>query len=148
MEERLGRFGRPLTTVLVLSLGLGGAAWGLKLFWDNVVFPIYHVVLDIINVQEITLEELIKRVGLPIVVYFLFIVLLWIVSKIVFNRTIIKPSIIANESAMAILIKAEENVERAEELLLILKSVNDTKDSQSEGVSPTYPETTKDSHDC
>ncbi len=63
MEERLGRFGRPLTTVMVINLALGASSWGLKLFWDNAIYPISQFIQTTLEVQPITLEELVKKVG-------------------------------------------------------------------------------------
>lgn len=42
MEERLGRFGRPVSTALVLLLFLGIGSWMIGLFWDNLVWPLVN----------------------------------------------------------------------------------------------------------
>ena len=39
-EERLGRLGRPFTTLIIISAGLGIIAWGVAQVYKSVVAPI------------------------------------------------------------------------------------------------------------
>ena len=40
MEERLGKVGRPFTTLLVIAVGLGIIGWGFRSFYTTVIGPI------------------------------------------------------------------------------------------------------------
>lgn len=40
IEERLGRFGRPFTTAIVVSAGLGIISWGGHAFFTKLVLPV------------------------------------------------------------------------------------------------------------
>ena len=44
MEERLGRFGRPLSTLVVLAAALGIIAWGFHQVWVKIITPVVRVV--------------------------------------------------------------------------------------------------------
>ena len=44
MEERFGRFGRPMTTVLLLAVWVAVVAWALKMGWDNVLVPLTRAI--------------------------------------------------------------------------------------------------------
>ena len=58
MEERLGRFGRPFTTIMVVVVGLGITAWGGHMVWSKIVQPI----LNLSGVD--TNPELLSAIGL------------------------------------------------------------------------------------
>ena len=47
MEERFGRFGRLMTTVLLLAVWVAVVAWALKMGWDNLLVPLTRAI-DII----------------------------------------------------------------------------------------------------
>ena len=40
MEERLGPFGRPLTTLMILAAALGVIAWGVTQVIDKLILPV------------------------------------------------------------------------------------------------------------
>ncbi len=90
MEERLGRFGRLLTTVLVLSLALGGIAWGLKSFYDNAIWPLTQLIQGILDNRG-TSEDL-KRHALSSGIYIIGLVILSFVFLIVYHKTIRQPA--------------------------------------------------------
>ncbi|MDO8749689.1 MAG: hypothetical protein Q7K03_00885 [Dehalococcoidia bacterium] len=69
MEERLGKLGRPLTTVVVLCLALGASAWGLKSFWDYMVFPIAQFVQAFMAASPMTLADFATKVLTPFAIY-------------------------------------------------------------------------------
>ena len=43
MEERLGRLGRPLSTLVLLAAALGIIAWGFHQVWSKVIGPLVRV---------------------------------------------------------------------------------------------------------
>ncbi len=89
MEERLGRFGRSITTAVVICVVLGIVAWALKLFWDNIVFPVY---LFIKATGEATSpEQFLKEIATPFGVYVLICIMFYILFLIVVNYTILRP---------------------------------------------------------
>lgn len=93
MEERLGKFGRPLTTVLVICLALGASAWGIRLFWDNLASPFSKFIQTIINMRPISLELFVEKVITPTAVFLLLLSVLWVIGFIIFRKTIWKPSV-------------------------------------------------------
>ncbi|MBI4188650.1 MAG: hypothetical protein HY529_05535 [Chloroflexi bacterium] len=101
MEERLGKFGRPLTTIVVLALAFGAIAWGLNLFWYNVVSPISKFIQTILEVRPFTLEDFVKTVITPLAILIILSIILFILTQILFRKTIIK--------------QAEKSVRMAEE---------------------------------
>jgi len=92
MEERLGRFGRLLVILMVVSLALGASAWGLKLVWDNAVYPISQFIQTIFEVQPITLEELVKQVVTPLALYIVFSVVFFFLLNMLWRRRVEKPT--------------------------------------------------------
>ena len=141
MEERLGRFGRPLTTIVVISLALGACAWGIKLFVDNAVSPIYKVILSLMNIQGLSVEEFIT----PFVIYIALLIVISLIFYILYRKTIVKRAMqSANEAikqAEQIISEAEERIKQTEEvtqkaqkLLIELKreSKSDIQYSQTE----------------
>lgn len=138
MEERLGKFGRPLTTLVVISLALGALSWGIKLFWDNLVSPISKFIQIIYEVQPITSEDFVNKVITPSVVCIMLLLIIFIIFQLIVRKTICKPSMKhVNEAtkmiqeAIEAQTKTEELVQKAEQLLIKLESTLDKKDSQT-----------------
>ncbi|MFA5316802.1 MAG: hypothetical protein WC369_05210 [Dehalococcoidales bacterium] len=86
MEERLGRFGRTLATLVVICLALGASAWGLKLFWDNVIYPISRFVMTIIEVQPINFEDFVDGVVTPLAVFLFFLVIIFTLFQLYIHK--------------------------------------------------------------
>jgi len=138
MEERLGRFGRPLTTILVVCIALGACAWGIKLFFDNAISPIYKLILSLMNIQGLSVEEFVT----PFIIYIALITVISIIFYVLYNKTIVKRAMRTatkfHNQAEEIITQAEEAVRRteeatkeAQELLTKLESKSDIQDSQS-----------------
>ena len=90
MEERLGKVGRPLTTIVIISLALGATAWGLKLFWDNAISPISQFIQTIFEVQHITLESFVRDTVTPFSIYLLLIAVIYFVFRALINKRLEK----------------------------------------------------------
>ena len=56
IEERLGRLGKPVSTIFVLLLVLGIGAWMLDLFIGKVVLPIANFLDDVISSQTFEID--------------------------------------------------------------------------------------------
>ena len=56
IEERLGKFGRPITTIVVICVALGTATWGIRLFWDNAVWPLVTLIDNWTSGQELAIS--------------------------------------------------------------------------------------------
>ncbi len=69
MEERFGRFGRPLTTILLIFVALGLASWGGSLFWDNALAPLAKFIIEVSKgIIPEQWREILIRVGTTILV--------------------------------------------------------------------------------
>ena len=90
MEERLGKVGRPLTTIVIISLALGAIAWGLRLFWDNAISPISQFIQTIFEVQHITLESFVRDTVTPFSIYLLLIAVIYFVFRALINKRLEK----------------------------------------------------------
>lgn len=145
MEERLGRFGRPLTTFVVICLAFGAAAWGIKLFIDNAISPLTKFILAIFEVQPITLDELVRKLITPFSILIIVLVILYLLFRFVVRKTIMQPSKQQVNEATQIIgeikkeqQKLEQKYNEAKLLLesdkvkLILESTSDKEASQPE----------------
>lgn len=128
LEERLGRIGRPLTTIVVICLALEFSSWGLKLFWDNAASPIANFIQTTIEVQPITLEEFVKKVVTPLGVYLLLLVIMYVIAQLIFRKKIFQPTNEHVEKAREIIKEAEdakneasETIQKAEEVRINMK---------------------------
>ena len=43
IEERMGKMGRPFTTVIIVAAGVGIIAWGLGVFYKNILVPVFDL---------------------------------------------------------------------------------------------------------
>ena len=43
IEERMGKMGRPFTTVIIVAAGVGIIAWGLGVFYSNILVPAFKM---------------------------------------------------------------------------------------------------------
>ncbi len=55
MEERVGRVGRPVTTIFLVLIVLAVGSWMVQMFWDNAVDPIADISKDI-RIGEIEVD--------------------------------------------------------------------------------------------
>ncbi|MFC1995011.1 hypothetical protein ACFLVK_01230 [Chloroflexota bacterium] len=113
MEEKLGRFGRPLVIVVVISLALGAIAWGIRLFWDNAVSPISQFIQAIFEVQPITLQDFVQKVVTPLVVFIVLCVIVSIILQIFFHKKVVRPTAKTNEDSKRILEEASVVLKKA-----------------------------------
>lgn len=127
MEERLGRLGRPVTTVVVICVVLGIVSWALKLFWDNMVFPLYQFTKAI--GQNSTPEQLLKEVATPLGVCVLSCVVLYGIFLIVLNKFLFKPVERRIKEMEAFKLYASEQKQWIEKAMLeVNKTANDRKE--------------------
>ena len=61
IEERLGPFGRPLSTLVIISAALGVAAWGIHQVVDKIVRPVVRVLPD--GAGDVFSIEAVQSVG-------------------------------------------------------------------------------------
>ena len=89
IEERLGRAGRPLTTLVVLCVALGLIAWGVKLFIDNAILPLSDLIKHIITMQGIT-PDVIWRPLISFGIYITLVIISLFIAKQYIHKKLLK----------------------------------------------------------
>ncbi len=75
IEKYLGPFGRPLITLLILSVTLGLIAWSINMLWTKLIAPVYHY-----SVIEWEVNPLAVFWLQPIAVLVLLLILVWLLD--------------------------------------------------------------------
>ena len=91
IEERLGRFGRPTTTLVVIAVALGLISWGVKSFIDNAVLPLSQLIKTIMDTQVITPEVVLRPLASFGVYIILVIISIFFIKRYV-NKKVFGPT--------------------------------------------------------
>lgn len=77
IEERLGRFGRPITTVVVICLALGVIAWGLNQFIGSAITPMARFIQTLFSEEDVLTVAKLRGPVTAIIGYLIFLLLVW-----------------------------------------------------------------------
>ena len=88
MEERLGRMGRPLTTILIICLALGAIAWGVNQFITNALLPLGRFFEWTVFGEPLLTKSRAGGIVVSVITY----CILGVIAHLLVRRFILKPA--------------------------------------------------------